>query len=37
MREGGGNVGRKGMGKGWGMRDVGKGSGIGIGGNRAEV
>ena len=27
----------RGMGKGWGMRDVGRGSGMGIGGNRAEV
>ena len=26
-----------GEGKGWGMRDVGSGSGMGIGGNRAEV
>ena len=27
----------RGMGKRWGMRDVGRGSGMGIGGNRAEV
>ena len=26
-----------GKGEGWGMRDVGRGSGMGIGGNRAKV